>query len=369
MPFFLDFHKISELKLGELTIDDIKEGHSADLAVQDKYNVIYHQLWVNQRTGSVFCLIEGPDKENCEAVHREAHGVVACNIVKVEKGTFNLFMGENPQLDHGLVRRKNGTVDPGYRFVLAADISANTGLMGSQDYQLLRVPEEAGKVVQKHVSRNGGKMVHVEQLEYMTSVFEHATDSVRCAVEIYKELAKKSRKYDHPEWDINFKIGISGGQPLTEETGFFELVLDTAQCLVFIAEDREIIVSNIVKKKNRNRIGGEHIRFINAKEEQFLLRLFDIVENNISDNSFTVKKLSRYAGVSRSQLYRKLKSIAGCPPNRFIKNIRMRKALHLIMEEQYNISEVSLKVGYNSPSYFSRCFHQKYGVTPSKVMS
>lgn len=369
MPFFLDFHKISELKLGELTIDEIKEGHSADLAVQEKYNVKYHQFWVNQKAGAVFCLIEGPDKENCEAVHREAHGDVACNIVKVEQEILNLFMGKNPQLDHGLVRGKDGTVDPGYRFVLVVDISGNTGIMSSQDYKSLRLPEEAKKVVHKHVSRNGGKMVHLEQLDYITAVFEDATDSVLCAIQTYKELVEKSRKYEKPEWDIDFKMGLSGGQPLTEETGFFELVLNTVQRLVFIAENREIIASNLVKKMNRNRKAGKHIRFINATEEQFLLKLFDAVENNISDNSFSVEKLSRYAGVSRSQLYRKLKSIAGCPPNRFIRNIRMQKAMHLIMEEQYNISEISLKVGYSSPSYFSRCFHQKYGVTPSTLIS
>lgn len=369
MPFFLDFHKISELKIGELTIDDIKEGHSADLAVQDKYNVNYHRLWVNQEAGSVFCLIEGPDKENCVAVHREAHGDVACNIVKIEEETLNLFMGENPQLDQGLVRGEDGTIDPGYRFVLVVEISGNTGIMSSQDYKSVSLPEEAKKVVHKHVSRNEGKMVHLEQLDYMTAVFGDATDSVRCAIEIVKELSEKSRKYEKPEWGINFQIGLSGGQPLTEETGFFERVLTTVQRLVFIAEDREIIASNLVKKMNRYKDTDEHIRFINATEEQLLLKLFDAVEDNISDNSFTVEKLSRYAGMSRSQLYRKLKSIAGCPPNHFIRNIRMHKAMHLILEEQYNISEISLMVGYSSPSYFSRCFHQRYGVTPSKLVS
>mgnify|MGYP003546818225 FL=1 len=73
MPLYMDFHKIENL-----TVEAVKTAHIADVAIQEKYGVRYHQFWVNELAGTVFCLMEGPDKESCEAVHHEAHGNIAC---------------------------------------------------------------------------------------------------------------------------------------------------------------------------------------------------------------------------------------------------------------------------------------------------
>jgi hypothetical protein len=97
MPLFMDYHIVSDI-----SIDAVKRGHMADRSVQDKHGVKYIQFWVNQEAGTIFCLIEAPDKESCEAVHQEAHGNIACNIVKVESGFYKLVMGESPKVDHGI---------------------------------------------------------------------------------------------------------------------------------------------------------------------------------------------------------------------------------------------------------------------------
>ena len=75
MPLYMDYHKIDNI-----TIEDVKTAHMADVAIQDKYGVKYHQFWVNQEAGSVFCLVEGPDKKTCELVHQMAHGNIACAL-------------------------------------------------------------------------------------------------------------------------------------------------------------------------------------------------------------------------------------------------------------------------------------------------
>ncbi|HKI88702.1 MAG TPA: DUF4242 domain-containing protein, partial [Draconibacterium sp.] len=79
MPLYMDFHIIPDV-----TIEDVKSAHMADEEVQHKYGVKYHQFWVNEEAGTVFCLMEGPDKEACTATHQEAHGNVACKIEEVE---------------------------------------------------------------------------------------------------------------------------------------------------------------------------------------------------------------------------------------------------------------------------------------------
>ncbi len=83
MPLFMDVHR----NVQGLTGDAVAGAHQKDLEVQSKYGVNYRQYWYNQEAGEVFCLVEAPNKEAAEAVHREAHGLVADEIVEVKEGT------------------------------------------------------------------------------------------------------------------------------------------------------------------------------------------------------------------------------------------------------------------------------------------
>ena len=64
----------------------VADAHRKDEEIQDQYGVKYHRYWFNEKTGEVFCLVEAPDKEAAEAVHREAHGLVADELTEVEEG-------------------------------------------------------------------------------------------------------------------------------------------------------------------------------------------------------------------------------------------------------------------------------------------
>src|SRR5688572_3334918 len=117
MPLYMDFHKIENV-----TIDEVHSAHTADVLIQAKYGVRYHQFWVNQKDGTVFCLVEGPDAETCELVHQMAHGNLACAMTEVEPGSFTLFMGEKLIVDHGLTRSADGEIDDGFRYILVAAV-------------------------------------------------------------------------------------------------------------------------------------------------------------------------------------------------------------------------------------------------------
>ncbi|MBI1879002.1 MAG: DUF4242 domain-containing protein [Chloroflexi bacterium] len=82
MPLYMDIHKGVE----GLTTEAVTEAHQKDLAVQAKYGVTYLKYWYDEGTGTVFCLCEAPSKEAAEAVHREAHGGVADEIIEVKEG-------------------------------------------------------------------------------------------------------------------------------------------------------------------------------------------------------------------------------------------------------------------------------------------
>jgi hypothetical protein len=82
MPLYMDHHH----KVEGLTADAVAGAHQRDLEVQDKHGVNYRQYWFNEEAGEVFCLVEAPSKEAAEAVHREAHGLVAEEITEVQEG-------------------------------------------------------------------------------------------------------------------------------------------------------------------------------------------------------------------------------------------------------------------------------------------
>ncbi len=83
MPLYLDIHH----KIDGLTREAVAEAHRKDLQVQRKYGVNYVRYWYDEGTCKVFCLVEAPSKEAAIAVHREAHGLVADEIVEVEEGS------------------------------------------------------------------------------------------------------------------------------------------------------------------------------------------------------------------------------------------------------------------------------------------
>jgi Protein of unknown function (DUF4242) len=82
MPLFMDVHNIEGVKA-----DDVAKAHDEDLRVQGDHGVNYLQYWVDEANGKIFCLVEAPDREAANTVHREAHGLVADEIYPVEEGS------------------------------------------------------------------------------------------------------------------------------------------------------------------------------------------------------------------------------------------------------------------------------------------
>ena len=82
MPLFMDIHK----HVPGLTPEAVAGAHAADVKTQAKHGVKYLKYWFDVGTGKVFCLVEAPSKEAAAAVHREAHGLVADEIIEVKEG-------------------------------------------------------------------------------------------------------------------------------------------------------------------------------------------------------------------------------------------------------------------------------------------
>ncbi len=83
VPLYMDIHRDVE----GLTAEAVAGAHEKDLEVQDKHGVKYTRYWFDEESGTVFCLAEAPSKEAAAAVHREAHGLMANEIIEVREGS------------------------------------------------------------------------------------------------------------------------------------------------------------------------------------------------------------------------------------------------------------------------------------------
>ena len=104
---------------------------------------------------------------------------------------------------------------------------------------------------------------------------------------------------------------------------------------------------------------------IKSRDDVFLTDLAEVVMDNLDDSTFSVEAMSHQIGLSRSQLFRKLKALTGQVPNEFIRSIRIKKATELLIKNTGNISEIAYAVGFEDPSYFTKCFSGIYHVAPS----
>lgn len=82
MPLYMDVHTLD----GAVGIDDVAKAHLSDLETQGRHDVQYLRYWVSEAAGKIFCLVDAPDAEAANVVHREAHGLVADEIYPVSEG-------------------------------------------------------------------------------------------------------------------------------------------------------------------------------------------------------------------------------------------------------------------------------------------
>ena len=104
-------------------------------------------------------------------------------------------------------------------------------------------------------------------------------------------------------------------------------------------------------------------------EDTFLLKLKQVIMNHLDDPEFGQVQLSRVIGLSRSQLFRKLKALTGKSTSLVVRSIRLQKAKELLLTTELNVSEVAYDVGFKDLSYFSKCFIEEFGEQPSTVKS
>ncbi|WP_431136819.1 response regulator [Psychroserpens mesophilus] len=107
---------------------------------------------------------------------------------------------------------------------------------------------------------------------------------------------------------------------------------------------------------------------ISNADELFLEKLQVVIDSSITESSFNVQEFSNALALSRMQLHRKLKGLTGLSATEFIRSQRLKLAVELLKKSDVNISEIGYSVGFNDHSYFTKCFKEQYGCSPSDYL-
>src|SRR3954451_11688900 len=120
MPLFLDRHDMKGTSASE-----VAEAHRSDLAVQDRYGVKFLTYWFDEERGTAFCLVDAPDKETAQQVHRDAHGHVAGDIIPVSLSAVEAFLGRISNPEPTSQSTQSGG-EPAHRTIMFTDIVGST---------------------------------------------------------------------------------------------------------------------------------------------------------------------------------------------------------------------------------------------------
>lgn len=132
-----------------------------------------------------------------------------------------------------------------------------------------------------------------------------------------------------------------------------------------ILESREKLKKLYGKKFSPEAIGIEIV----SGDDKFTQQFFEVIEKNISNPELNIDLICREVGLSRTNLYRKLKAITELSPIELIRNKRLEIAARLLLESDYSVSEISTYAGFNSHAYFTQCFRSAYGCSPTEFLT
>ena len=105
---------------------------------------------------------------------------------------------------------------------------------------------------------------------------------------------------------------------------------------------------------------------LSASDQRFMDKLTELMEQHMDNGDLIVDDLVKELAVSRSVFFKKLKTLTGLAPIEFIKEMRVKRAAQLIETGEFSMTQIAYMVGINDPRYFSKCFKQRYQMTPTE---
>lgn len=365
MPIFLDMH-VSQ----NLTAEDVALAHQLDLKCEKEFNCRSITYWMDEKRGSAFCLIEAPNKEAVVKMHDKSHKQLPADIAEVDKSVVLAFLGriDDPALiDHYVEENVKVFNDPAYRYLLFVRRPSRIHLMelyGAGEVEIKG--SEFVKMCKQILALHEASMAEIEEeaLVFSFKTLDQALDGI---VELQTVLNQSLV-------DMDISFSLNAGNPIDFSGQIFGNTLKMGRLLMQFAKAGEVMFSSEVYEQSVAQYPELHssvkgLTHAGVAQEEFLCKICQEICRRMNDPGLDLQLLCSELGLSKSQLYRKCVDATGMSPNQLLRELRLKSGVQMLSEGEANISRIAYDTGFNSLSYFSRCFQQRYGINPSKYAS
>jgi AraC-like DNA-binding protein len=313
----------------------------------------------------VFCLIDAPSKEVVTELHNQAHGLVPHRIIEVQESVVQSFLGRVSDPENAEVNKEGLKLinDPPYRILLYVKLTDPVLLKCLQGKDIAdRLCRKIRQILKDQISINDGMEVEHYGPDFIAS-FTSAEKASLAASNIKQQITGLHNTFV-------FRVALTGGEPVSNNEKLFGDVILLAERICFITKDRQIGYSSAVKHlvfKDSPENNEEQL-MLSAADEILLTSLFNALEDNWQKDDFDMEEYCQHMAMSRSRLYRKSIALCGMSPNALLKEYRLEKGREFLKSKPLSVSQITFDAGFNSPSYFTRCFKKKYGILPMAYM-
>jgi AraC-like DNA-binding protein len=338
------------------------EAHREDLKIQKEYGCRCMTYWVDEERGSAFCLIDAPDIDAVKRMHNKAHGLMPHEIIQVNSKVVEAFLGRIAD-PNGIADGTSPDLkifnDPAFRIIVVSTTTAEGLLkrsLGSvKADRLIKLYHE---IMRKQLSIHEGSEVELKGGGFIAS-FMSVNQAVDCSFAVIDDLHIAGEL-------IDLRIGLNAGMPVNKSKELFGDTVEMARYLCSIGKENQIVMASIIREiykgDRKDRLSDSFI-WISPSQENFLQLLMETLAKNWQDPQFGVMDFCHQMSMSKSKLYRKCTDLTGMSPNELLRDYRLSQALQLLKTER-NITQTSFDCGFNSPSYFTKCFQERFGLQP-----
>lgn len=301
-------------------------------------------------------------------MHSKAHGEVPNIVLEVDEKIVELFLGriENPENTSSTdLHIINDPAQPTLLIVRYKMISLTNIQKSCFDSHM----QQSLKFMRTLFKKHKGWIIEYDQ-SYLLISFKSAHNGVQCAIDL--EILFKEKIASLFQSNISLKIGLSTGVPVEANKTFFEDTIKMTNRLCFIHKASIVITSEVEKllitENSETKFEKDGIYILPILEEKHLNSIIDFLEEEWQNIDLKVKDFEKPLNMSKTQVYKKFIFLTGISPNNFLKEYRLNQAFDRINKNIQTFSEVAYETGFNSLSYFSKSFYNRFHLLPSEYI-
>ncbi len=278
----------------------------------------------------------------------------------------NKFLLTIPKYQEGTIRVEEGGDDDFNEIHIEPSDGSHTLLIVEDSHDMQRfikkiLPEKYNILI----ASNGEEALELLKNNFVTLVISDITMPRMTGIELCQQI-KSDINYSHipvllltAKTNIQSKIeGMDVGADAYIEKPFSPEYL--AAMVANLINSREKLKETFLK----NPMVMSNSMISTEADKEFLNTLRDVIHQHINNADLKMEDIAESLNMSRASFYRKIKGLLDMKPNEYLRLERLKMAAHLIKENKYPIGEISYIVGFNSPSYFAKCFQDQFGMLP-----